>query len=121
MPEQSPSASGAAGGLQAGLHAIAEILRDPHPLSREIRDVLAELVDELGRSLAAGTVPPNEVAHLAETTAQLARAMHVQAAPGMLSAARSRLERAIVAAEDKAPLLAGLAHRLLDTLANIGI
>lgn len=121
MPEQPPSATPAPAGVQASLHTIAEILRDPHPLSREVRSVLADLVDELGRLLATAAVPPAEVAHLTESTAQLARAVHRQATPGLLAAARNRVEAAIFAAESKAPLTAGLARRLLDTLANIGV
>ncbi len=121
MPEQPPSAAPAPAGVQTSLHTIAEILRDPHPLSLEVRAVLAELVDELGRVLATATVPPAEVAHLTASTAQLARAVHRQEHPGLLAAARDRVEAAILAAESKAPLTAGLARRLLDTLANIGI
>jgi hypothetical protein len=121
MTEPSPSASPPPGGVQASLHIIASVLRDPQPLSLEIREVLAELIDELGRCLATAAVPPAEVAHLVETTAHLAAAVHRQADPGMLNAARARLERAIVAAETKAPMTAGLARRLLDALTNIGI
>jgi len=115
MPEQLPS------GVQASLHTIAEILRDPRPLSHEVRDVLADLVDELGRMLTQATVPPAEVAHLAETTALLARAVHRQEAPGLLATARDRVEAAMLAAQSQSPLMAGLARRLLDALANIGI
>jgi hypothetical protein len=121
MPEQPPSATPASVGVQASLHTIAEILRDPRPLSHEVRDVLADLVDELGRVLATTPMPPAEVAHLAESTALLTRAVHRKEAPGLLAAARDRVEAAIFAAESKSPLTAGLARRLLDTLANIGI
>ncbi len=121
MPEQSPPEVPAATGVQASLHTIAEILRDPHPLTHEIRTVLADLVDELGRVLATAHPTPTEVGHLAESTAQLARAVHRQEPPGLLAAARNRVEAAILAAESNAPLTAGLARRLLDTLANIGI
>ena len=121
MPEQPPSGTPAAAGVQGSLHTIAEILRDPRPLTREVRGVLADLVDELGRVLTTATVPPAEVAHLTESTAQLARAVHRKEHPSLLADARNRLEAAILAAESKAPLTAGLARRLLDTLANIGI
>jgi hypothetical protein len=115
MSEQSSA------GVQGSLHTIAEILRDPRPLSREVRAVLADLVEELGRVLATTAMPPAEVAHLAESTAQLARAVHRRESPGLLAAARDRVEAAILAAEAKTPLTAGLARRVLDTLANIGI
>lgn len=121
MPEQPPSEVPATTGVQTCLHAIAEILRDPRPLSHEIRTVLADLVDELGQHLALATLPPAEVAHLAESIALLARAVHRQEAPGLLAAARDRVEAALLAAESNAPLIAGLARRLLDTLADIGI
>jgi hypothetical protein len=39
----------------------------------------------------------------------------------VLTAGRDRLERAILAVESQSPLAAGLARRLLDALANIGI
>lgn len=121
MPEEPSSGTPAAAGVQASLHTIAEILRDPRPLSHEVRGVLADLVDELGRVLGTATVPPAEVAHLAESTAQLARAVHRREHPSMLAAARNRVEAAILAAESKNPLTAGLAQRILETLANIGI
>lgn len=121
MPEQPSSGSPAPSGVQASLHAIAEVLREPQPLDHEAREALAALVDELGAALATAPVPPAEVAHLADSTARLVKEVHRQAAPGMLTAARDRLDAAIVAAESKAPLVAGLARRLLDALANIGI
>jgi hypothetical protein len=121
MSEQPPSDSSAPPGVQASLHAIAEVLRDPQPISLETRDVLADLVDELGAVLAAGTAPPAEVAHLADSAARLIQAVHRQAAPGKLTALRDRLDSAILAAETNHPLTAGLARRLLDALANIGI
>lgn len=120
MPEQPSTAAATPERVQASLHTIAEILRDPQPLSQEVRGVLADLVDELGRVLTTA-IPPAEVAHLAESTAHLTRAVHRQEAPGRLTAARDRVEAAILAAESKAPLTAGVARRLLDTLTNIGI
>src|SRR6185312_135522 len=116
MPEQTPSGSTAPPGVQASLHSIAEVLRDPQPLSLETRDVLADLVDELGAVLAAGAAPPAEVAHLADSTARLVQAVHGQAAPGKLTALRNRLDSAILAAETNHPLTAGIARRLLDAL-----
>jgi len=121
MPEQPPSGASAPLGVQPSLHAVAEILRDPHPLNHEVRKALAEFVDELGTALAGSSVPPAEVTHLADSAAHLVKMVHRQDAPGMLAAARDRLEAAILATESKAPLAAGLARRLLDALANIGI
>ncbi len=115
MPEQPPS------GPKASLHAIAELLRDPHPLTPELRTALADLLDEFGGTLPEGAFPPTEVQHLAESTAHLARALRQRRDAGYLAAARDRLEQAVLAAEAQAPAAAGLARRLLDALANIGI
>jgi hypothetical protein len=120
MPEQ-PSGSSLPPSVQASLHAVAEVLRDPHPLSAEAREALAALMDELGNLLAAPTAPPEAVAHLADSTAHLAQAVHRRADEGRLAAARDRLEQAILAAEAQAPLVAGVARRVLDALAGIGI
>jgi hypothetical protein len=124
MPEQPPSGTpGSAPGpspAQACLHVIAELLRNPRPLTPEVRTALADLLDEFGGSLAPAAVPPAEVQHLAESTAHLARALHKKD-PGYLASARDRLEQAVLAAEAQAPTAANLARRLLDALANIGI
>src|SRR5262249_46929321 len=48
MSEQQPSGSSVPAPVAASLHAVAEVLRDPHPLSAEAREALAALVDELG-------------------------------------------------------------------------
>jgi hypothetical protein len=47
--------------------------------------------------------------------------MHREEAAGVMKAARERLEEAAVAAENSAPMLAGLARRLVEALSNIGI
>jgi hypothetical protein len=121
MPEELPPEATTPVGVQPSLHAVAEILRDPHPLSLEVRRALADFVDELGTALAGSAVPPAEVTHLADSAAHLVKAVNRRDAPGMLAAARNRLEAAVLATESKAPLTAGLAQRLLDALANIGI
>jgi hypothetical protein len=107
--------------VQSSLHIIAEILRDPHPLTLEARLALAALMEELGALLSAPNVPPEAYAHLAESTAMLAQAAHRRADEGLLAAARDRVEQAILGVESQSPLLAGVARRLLDALANIGI
>jgi hypothetical protein len=108
-------------GIQASLHTIAEVLRDPHPLNAEARQALAELMDELGALLAAPSVPQQALAHLAQSTAHLVQAVHGRADEGRLATARGRLEQAILGVESQAPLAAGIARRVLDALANIGI
>jgi hypothetical protein len=107
--------------LRARLQAVARLLRQSDSLDAESQQSLAELIEELGKALHAEIVPPSEVAHLAESTAHLAEALHHRQDRGLLGAARDRLERAAVNAEANAPFVVGLARRVLDLLAGIGI
>ncbi len=107
--------------VQARLHEVARMLQDSSSLDPEARRVLADLVDELGASLRASNAPPAEVAHLADSAANLAAALHRQHDRGLLGTARDRFGAAVIQAEADAPVAVGLARRLLDVLANIGI
>src|SRR5262249_30278410 len=81
---------------------------------------LAELVDELGEALRVAPVPPEEVARLAGTTAQLAEALHHHDR-GWLESARDRFDEAVVQTEAHAPVAVRLARRLADSLGSMGI
>jgi hypothetical protein len=107
--------------IQDRLQAAAHLLRRKGPLDREAKTALAELVDELGRILETTAVPPAEVTLLAESTAHLAEALQQQQQRELPVSVRERLERAVVRAEAQAPVAVGLARRLLDALANLGI
>jgi hypothetical protein len=107
--------------IQARLQAAAHLLRRKGPLDAEAKSALAELVDELGRILHTSEVPPAEVTHLAESTAHLVEALHQQRLRELPVSVRERLERAAVRAEAQAPTAVGVARRLLDALANLGI
>jgi hypothetical protein len=107
--------------VQRRLHDVAVTLRESTTVDPESRRVLAELVEELSRTLNSGNVPPSEVAHLAERTAHLAESLHHQQDLTIVGRAREGLEGAVVRAEAQAPVAVGLARRVLDALANIGI
>src|SRR5260370_24571593 len=62
--------------IQARLHDVARLLRESDKVDPSSRQILAELVDELGEALRSSQVPPEEVAQLAGTTAHLAEALH---------------------------------------------
>jgi hypothetical protein len=106
--------------IQARLDDAARKLREAGPLDPAAQRPLAELVDELNKAMAAGKVPPAEVAHLAESTAHLAESLHQRPGEHPRSAL-DRLEQSALAAEARAPAIAGLAHQLLEALASIGI
>jgi hypothetical protein len=116
-PESQPSVPE----VQARLHQVARMLQKSGSLDPDARSVLADLVDELGVLLRSSNAPAAEVAHLADSAAQLAESLHHQQERGLLGAARDRFNAAVIRAEATAPVAAGLARRLLDVLANIGI
>jgi hypothetical protein len=118
-PESDASPSGAEVGKL--LAAIAQLLRHTHQLGPEAQLVLADLIEEMGRAIEHTEVPSSEIALLTESASQLVEAVREEPAPGVLEAARGRLENAAVAVETQAPTLAGLARRLAETLSNLGI
>jgi hypothetical protein len=118
MSETSPSPGDLP--IATRLRELAQRLREAPHLGPAAQAELADLVEELGRSLSPTPVPDAQ-AHLAESTAHLVQSLHEQKDRGFLAAARKRLEEAAVRAEAEAPLASGLAVRLIDTLANLGI
>jgi hypothetical protein len=121
MPEQPTAPSPTVSQIQASLHEIAQVLRAPQHLEPETQDALADLVDELSKALEQAAIPSAETAHLADSAAQLAKAVHQRRSSTLLAAARDRLDQAALRAENEAPVTAGLVRRLLDTLADLGI
>jgi hypothetical protein len=107
--------------LQANLVALAQQLRRTHHIGPEAQQKLAELVQDLSQALGAPAVPTTEVAALASTTGGLVQALHEQADTSTLGEARDRVNRAIFAAEARAPFAAGIAQRLIDVLTDLGI
>src|SRR5260370_19386853 len=97
------------------------MLQQSGSLDPEARQVLAELVDELGAALRASNAPPAEVAHLAESAAHLAESLHYHRERGILATAPDRLNAAVLQADAKSPVAAGLARPLLAAPGNIGI
>jgi hypothetical protein len=121
MAENSASDPLAVPEIQARLRDIAGELRQSASLDPAARAALAELLDELTRTLQTEKLPPAELTHLAETTAGLAEALHHQQNEGIVGKAKEGFQRAVRGAEARAPLAVGLARSLLDVLANIGI
>jgi hypothetical protein len=115
MSEQTPKE------IQSSLHELAQILRDAHRLGPETQRTLADLVDELGKTLNSPTLPTAETAQLATSAAHLARSLQREENPTLLATAKERLEEAALRAEAEAPVATGIVWRLLDTLANLGI
>jgi len=107
--------------LEANLHRIAGLLRDAGHLNPEAQKSLALLVDDLAGAVRKPTGDPAAATQVAATAAHLLDALVQKRDQGMLSAARDRLERTVMSAESQAPMAAGVARRVLDILAGIGI
>ncbi len=107
--------------VRTHLHTIAELLHAKPRLGPREQGILAELVDELSQALEKQASSPEELARLARTTAELVTAIQHERDAGLLGKARDRLDAAIVAVESEAPVLAGIARRLIAALANLGI
>jgi hypothetical protein len=98
----------------------ATLLRNADHLEPRAQQALADLVVELVDALdPAGA--SEHTAHLAECSAQLARALHEQHDTGLVAAARRRLEAAAARAEAEAPVATGLARQLVEVLSGIGV
>ncbi len=120
-PEPSNPLSPGASEIQDRLHDVSRMLRQSGSIDQESRRALAALVDELNKALEGQSVPPAEVARLAESTAHLAESLHHQRELGLIGSAREGLEKAAFDAESRAPLLVGLARKVVDILAGFGI
>jgi hypothetical protein len=105
--------------LRSALQRLAQALRDAHHLGPEAQRQLAGLVEEMGRTLDAETPSAEELHHLSDGAARLAQAVQKRD-QGMLASARGRLDAAAAEAEAQS-FAVGLALRLAETLANIGI
>jgi hypothetical protein len=120
MAETPPTTPPETTDARARLLELAGLLRGARHLSDDDRRELADLVAELATTIDPAAPSP-QAAHLAEAAAHLVQALHERHDAGPIAAARRRLEDAAARAEARAPVATGLARRLIDTLADIGI
>jgi hypothetical protein len=107
--------------IQARLRELAHRLREAKHLEPDSQRELAELADELAASGDFTKASSTEVAQLLDTSARVIDTLHRSPQTPVPATLRERLAKAIYAAEARAPVLAGVAHRLLDVLADLGI
>jgi hypothetical protein len=120
MQEQPSKAEGAGTPAVDHIEELARRLRDAEHLDPEARAEVADLLRSLALELDRRE-PSKHEEHLAHTTMQLVRAVNDQHEPGLIKAARSRLDQAIAKAEAKAPVATDIVARLADLLGGIGI
>jgi hypothetical protein len=120
MQEEPSKVEGAGTPSVDHIEVLARRLRDAEHLEPEARAEVADLLRALALELDRRE-PSEHEEHLAQTTAQLVQAVNDQHEPGLIEAARARLEKAIAKAEAKAPVATDIVARLADVLAGIGI
>lgn len=120
MPEQPSPSPDAAAQIRANLQESAKLLREAHHIDPEAQRTLADLVEELGEALDPTVASSSHAVHLAESSTHLVQALH-QRHEGLIASARDRLAAASARAEADAPMATGVARRLLDALAALGI
>jgi hypothetical protein len=108
--------------VRSRLRDAARLVRDSRSLDPQVRAAATELLGELTRAVEAPGATPAEVAQLAESAAHLAETLHHAGDDrGLLERARDRLGEVVARAESHAPVATGLAERLIDALAAMGI
>jgi hypothetical protein len=120
MSEPLPPTPEAAAIARTRLQEIVPLLRESRHVDPQVQRALADLVDELIRMMDPNA-PAAEAAHLAESSTHLVEALHRKQHAHLIAAAKERLEEAATRAVTEAPVATGLARRVIDTLAGLGI
>ena len=102
------------------IEELARRLREAEHLEPEARAEVADLLGDLAEELDQPE-PSDQTKHLARSTAQLVRAVNEQHEPGLIDAARERVEEAVARAEANSPVTTEIVLRLIDVLSSLGI
>jgi hypothetical protein len=120
VPEQPSKGETPDPSIGSDIEELSRRLGGVEHLDPKARATLAGLLRKLAMELDQAE-PSAQRVHLAESAAQLVRAVQDQHEPGLIAAARERLEAAVARAEAKAPVATDLVLQVIDTLAHIGI
>jgi Domain of unknown function (DUF4404) len=120
VPEQPSKGETSDPSARTDIEELARRLGGVEHLEPEARTTLAGLLRKLAAELDQAE-PSAQKEQLAESAAQLVRAVKDQHEPGLVEAARERLEEAVARAEAKAPVATDLVIQLVDVLARLGI
>ncbi len=121
MPEEPLPGTPAPPDVLTQLHRLGQLLREVRHLDPEDRRRLAAVVDELATAAERASFSPADAAHLSDSLSHLTQALRRPHEPGLLTAAKERLEAAAAHTQAGVPLAVGIARRLLEALANLGI
>ena len=99
---------------------LARRLREAEHLDPEARSEVANLLRQLAVALDEPRPSP-QAEDLARSTSRFVQAVHDQHDPGLIEAARDRLEKAVARAEAKAPVATDVVLQLIGVLSGLGI
>jgi hypothetical protein len=119
VPDQESPQPSATANAQAQLRSVAKLLHEAHRLDPKAQELLAELVEELSRTV--DTLPSQELAHLTECAAQLVQIAKQSGERRTLRTALDRLDSALGRVEARFPTIAAIGRRLIEALADLGI
>ncbi|GIW86430.1 MAG: hypothetical protein KatS3mg108_0754 [Isosphaeraceae bacterium] len=119
MTDQANTERGAEPG-ETSLSELARLLRDVDHLEPQVRRELADVVEELD-SAVRGELNPDQAAHLRQSVAHLVETIRSQRETGLVANARQQLEATLVRTETEAPVASGVARRLIEMIADLGI
>jgi selenophosphate synthetase-related protein len=102
------------------IEELANRLRQAEHLDPEARAEAADLMGDLAAALDQPETS-TQAEHLAQRTAQLVQAVKDQHEPGLIAAARERVEEAVARAESEAPVATDIVLQLIDVLVSLGI
>ncbi len=120
MNERPSKGEGPVRPVAVDIEDLARRLHEADHLGPETRAELAALLRSLAETLDRPGVPV-QAEQLAQSTAELVRAVKDRHESGLIEAARDRVEGAIARAEAKAPVATEVVLQLIDVLAGIGI
>jgi hypothetical protein len=119
VPGQESPQPSATANAQAQLRTVAKLLHEAHRLDPKAQELLAELVEELSRTVDA--LPLQELEHLTQCATQLVQIAKQSGEQGTLTTALNRLDNALGRVEARFPTIAAIGHRLIEALADLGI
>jgi hypothetical protein len=111
------------GGLpvdERSLGELARLLREVDHLEPEVRNELADVIDELEAALR-GELSAEEAERVRGDVRHVVEAIRRQHDENPVEAARERFEETVGRTAAEAPVASGVARRLIDLLADLGI
>jgi hypothetical protein len=110
----------AEGPAGASLGELARLLREVDHLEPDVRRKLADLVDEL-EATVHGELDAERAGHVRESVRHLVHAIRAQREEDPVGQAREQLEATVARTAAEAPVATGVARRLIEMLADLGI